>query len=431
MSEDSGPSNHNNGSDDSEGSEGGDVGEFSDSTEIMFRHSCRTTYLSLLNKNLSEDQKLCIQRTPFWWFTLLNDSVKISRNVLGLGLRIVGDVVDLDEVVIESVCRNIFSQKKVTVGVIYNYLLNHSECVGVDDFCRLYIFIGISEFFLPNRNATVFPILFKIVDDLKSLCQYNWGRVVYEYLVGSLCNASLVLKMKRHRKHFHVVGCVYLLQLWCFDHFLFVKRKGAGGGNEFPRLLRRMNIKVGDGALKSSLEKNVIVVDLCVSKQELLHAVVREAYEVFGHEVGRSNRQTEGVDLGTRKVEVEVLIERQEREIGELRQSLSLLEGVFHERKTERTKECDSVTPSTNVHNERGKTFEDQFYSQGGHQSHEAWSPLQTTVKRNVGVKVGEVNVDTPDGSDEELSKHVSRVEEPNPPQSNMYDRMKLHRQVL
>ena len=171
--------------------------------QILFSHSCRTIYLSLLNKNLSEDQKLCIQRTPFWCFTLLNDSVKISRNVLGvlcnlwveriggfllnsiivpfklldvclgLGLRIIGDVVDLDEVVIESVCRNIFSQKKVTIGVIYNYLLNHSECVGVDDFCKLYILIGISEFLLPNRNATVFPILFKIVDDLKSLCQYN------------------------------------------------------------------------------------------------------------------------------------------------------------------------------------------------------------------------------------------------------------------
>jgi len=34
MSEDSGPSKHNNGSDDSEGSEGGDVGEFSDGTEV-------------------------------------------------------------------------------------------------------------------------------------------------------------------------------------------------------------------------------------------------------------------------------------------------------------------------------------------------------------------------------------------------------------
>jgi len=68
----------------------------------------------------------------------------------------------------------------------------------------------------------------------------------------------------------------------------------------------------------------------------------------------------------------------------------------------ERTKDCDPVTPSTNVHNERVKTFVDQFYSKGGHQSHEAWSPLQTTVKRSVGVKVREVNVDTPNGSDEE-----------------------------
>jgi len=48
-------------------------------------------------------------------------------------------------------------------------------------------------------------------------------------------------------------------QLWCFDHFVFVRRKGARIGNEFPRLLRRMNIKVGDGALKSSLEKNVVI----------------------------------------------------------------------------------------------------------------------------------------------------------------------------
>ena len=53
--------------------------------------------------------------------------------------------------------RTFFSEKKVTVGVIYNYLLKHSKCVGVDDFCRLYILIGISEFLLPNRNGTVFP----------------------------------------------------------------------------------------------------------------------------------------------------------------------------------------------------------------------------------------------------------------------------------
>jgi len=42
---------------------------------------------------------------------LLNSIIvpfKLLDVCLGLGLRIVGDVVDLDEVVIESVCTNIF-----------------------------------------------------------------------------------------------------------------------------------------------------------------------------------------------------------------------------------------------------------------------------------------------------------------------------------
>ena len=167
-----------------------------------------------------------------------------------------------------------------------------------------------------------------------------------------------------------------------------------------------------------------------MSKQELLHAIVREAYEVVGHEVGRSKRLYGKVDVGTKKVEVQVLIEKQEREIGELRQSLSILEGVVHERKTERTKDCDPVTPSTNVHNERVQKFEDHFYNEGGHQSHEAGTPLHSIVKRSVGVKVREVNVDSPNGSDEELSKDVNRAEESILPQSNMYDSMKLHRRV-
>jgi len=61
-----------------------------------------------------------------------------------------------------------------------------------------------------------------------------------------------------------------LFQLWAFDQFLFVKRKAACVGKKYPRLLRRMNIKVGDSALKTSLEKNVvscigfIYLELCV-----------------------------------------------------------------------------------------------------------------------------------------------------------------------
>jgi len=51
------------------------------------------------------------------------------------------------------------------------------------------------------------------VDDLISLGKYNWGGLVYEKLVGSICNASMFLKEKGKKRHFHILGCVYLLQV--------------------------------------------------------------------------------------------------------------------------------------------------------------------------------------------------------------------------
>jgi len=89
---------------------------------------------------------------------LLNSEVvpfKLLDVCLGLRSMIVRDGMALDQGNIESVCRNNFSNKKVIVAIIYNYLLKQSECVGVDDFCKFYILIGISDFLLPNRNGTV------------------------------------------------------------------------------------------------------------------------------------------------------------------------------------------------------------------------------------------------------------------------------------
>ena len=196
------------------------------------------------------EQKQCIQQTPFWWFVFLHERVKISRNLLcelsnvwvesrggfminskfvafklldvciGLGLRVYGDRIDLEEVGVDSVCRKKFSEKKVTITMLYNYLLTECECLDVEDYYRLYILLGISEFLLPNRNGIVFVSLFRIVDDLSSLVKYNWGCVVYEYLVGSLCTASIVLKKQLHQKHFHVVRGVYLLQV---SKFVFLE----------------------------------------------------------------------------------------------------------------------------------------------------------------------------------------------------------------
>ena len=108
---------------------------------------------------------------------------------------------------------------------IHEFLLKFDEHVGrIEVFCNLYILLGIYEFMVPNRNRIVFPILFKIVDNVEIIDKYNWGTLVYEYLVGSLCNASMTLKNETNTSQFHVVGCVYLLQvtLYCLMLSLIV-----------------------------------------------------------------------------------------------------------------------------------------------------------------------------------------------------------------
>jgi len=148
----------------------------------------------LLHEKVKISQKLLCELSNVWVESrggfMLNSkfvAFKLLDVCVGLGLRVYGDKID-------SVCRKNFFEKKVRVIILYNYLLIECECLDVKDFCRLYIFLGISEFLLPNRNGTVFVSLFKTVDDLTSLVKYNWGDVVYEYLVGSLCSASVVLK---------------------------------------------------------------------------------------------------------------------------------------------------------------------------------------------------------------------------------------------
>jgi len=211
--------------------------------QIYFRHSCRTHFLGSLNKILTEEQIICLEQTPFAWMPKLKESLKISRNLLnelvnvwverrggfllnkeivrfslldvclGLGLRVVGTKIDLAEGFVQSQCRKQFDDENVDVKMVYEFLMQHLGDLSVVDFCRLYVLIRICEFLLSSRRGRIFPILFNIVDNFGSLGKYNWGSLVYEYLVESLCTASLLLSDEGNAKYFHVDGCVYLLQV--------------------------------------------------------------------------------------------------------------------------------------------------------------------------------------------------------------------------
>jgi len=138
--------------------------------QICFRHSCQTKFIGSLNKKLTNDQKSFIEATPFAWLVELKESVKISRNLLsllisrwverlggfdmgtkvvafslldvcvGLGLRVVGQNIDLTREGLDSHCKTLFGPKKVVdVEMVYDYLLKHSKHLEVNDFCKLYL----------------------------------------------------------------------------------------------------------------------------------------------------------------------------------------------------------------------------------------------------------------------------------------------------
>ncbi|TKY65423.1 hypothetical protein E2542_SST08282 [Spatholobus suberectus] len=105
---------------------------------------------------------------------------------LALGLRIVGEDVKFKED-LDCHTRRLFEGKEVTVKMVFEHLVQLDNNDDVEDFCRLYILLGLAEFYFPKTTPTVHGWLFKLLDDLHSLGKYNWGVVVYEYLVDSLC----------------------------------------------------------------------------------------------------------------------------------------------------------------------------------------------------------------------------------------------------
>lgn len=112
------------------------------------RHFCKTKYLVVVNNMLTDEQKSCIAATPFGWLMFLNRNVKISRTLLsqlsfrwvesrgafkirsvfvpfslldvclGLGLRVVGEKVDLEDNYVGSHCRALFSTKHVYLNMV-------------------------------------------------------------------------------------------------------------------------------------------------------------------------------------------------------------------------------------------------------------------------------------------------------------------------
>ncbi|KAK2381562.1 hypothetical protein QL285_069153 [Trifolium repens] len=83
----------------------------------------------------------------------------------------------------------------------------------VEDFCRLYILLGLEEFYFPNSSSNVQTWYFKYLDDLDSIWKYNWGLAVYETLALSLNEGRQKLREGKNSAQLHIRGCVVVLQV--------------------------------------------------------------------------------------------------------------------------------------------------------------------------------------------------------------------------
>ncbi|WVZ19162.1 hypothetical protein V8G54_006484, partial [Vigna mungo] len=92
---------------------------------------------------------------------------------LCLGVRVNGQMFKLFKDEVDCHSRRLFDTSDVSVENVYEQLQNRLKGDEVDDVCRLYIMLGLSEFLFPNRGGKVHLGLFELVDDLSCLGKYN------------------------------------------------------------------------------------------------------------------------------------------------------------------------------------------------------------------------------------------------------------------
>ncbi|KAK8470028.1 hypothetical protein PHAVU_004G040500, partial [Phaseolus vulgaris] len=221
--------------------------------------------------------------------------------------------------------------------MIYSVILKLGNDISSEDFCKLYVLLGLLEFILPTRLGLVHDGLFNLVDDLDKLDMYNWGGLVYEILVDSLCSASKWITWG-NMSYIHVDGCVYLLQIWAMEHLFSYKRQVPTSGNKYPRIMHWMNVRVGDHELERGLRKNKIiifgiiyvnkqvVVELCASNEELCSKFVKEAFDQIGCRITKKKPTKDEVramrvkvlQLMRKSEEQELLITSMEKEVNDI-----------------------------------------------------------------------------------------------------------------
>jgi len=128
----------------------------------------------------------------------------------------------MHKIVDETHTMTLFETNNVIVKMIFDEIIKFDNDGCVEDLFSLYILLRLSKFLLPNRMGIVHSGLFSVLEDLRKLNRFNWGIVVYEYLVDSLCSTSMSIRNESSQSHIpHCWMCVLITGtlkcLWLYN----------------------------------------------------------------------------------------------------------------------------------------------------------------------------------------------------------------------
>jgi len=104
------------------------------------------------------------------------------------GLSVVGDDVEFDYELCGKV-GSLFDGEPVTIKSItrkINSMLSSDELDDVDGVCLLYILICFVVLYFPITSSSIRALPFKLLDNIASISNYNWGGVIYTFLIDAI-----------------------------------------------------------------------------------------------------------------------------------------------------------------------------------------------------------------------------------------------------
>lgn len=81
-----------------------------------------------------------------------------------------------------------FNPKTTTLKDLINMfnIIVHNDDIEVDVICHLYILVCFVVFYFPRKFKFISNISCSELNDLDSLCNYDWATVIHNYIVHSL-----------------------------------------------------------------------------------------------------------------------------------------------------------------------------------------------------------------------------------------------------